>query len=63
MTASNEHWLTRQARISARRLAEADPHLLSPVGRDLRDDAIRWLGDRTRRHLRLIAADNPNTSD
>lgn len=54
MTADEEHWLTRQGRISARRLAETDPRLLSPTGRSLRDFAIEFLGDRPRKHLRLI---------
>lgn len=61
MTADEEHWLTQQGRISARRLADTDPFLLSPTGRDLHDFAIDLLGDRRRKHLRLIQ--NPDTEE
>lgn len=50
-------WLSAQVSISAQRLVNSSPSLLSPTGRSLRETAVAWVS-----HERQLSTQKPTSS-
>lgn len=69
MSAERGRWLTVQVSVSAHRLMDSSPALLSPAGRSLRQTAVAWVAQehqsKVAEHvtpdLRVVASDKKDT--